>query len=141
MPEQFALNPKSGRYISKSSRLYFKLVNEGIITVEPTPLPEVAEKGQTPCNTPKALKKKLKKVGFEVIAENKSQLEGTHDLNDDELDQLLKRMLYEKLCINEEKTPSKKKKSKPKPKKKKKRIIVPSSSDESDSESSESESD
>ena len=139
MVEQFAYNPKSGRYISTSSRLFQKLVKEGVIkvepVVEPTAEPVVAPEPQKP---PTSLKKKLVKAGAEAIAENRNQLAGTRDLDDDETDQLLRRMLYAKLCME----PAKKKK--PKPKKRKKKVVLPSSSDEeseSDEESSESESD
>jgi hypothetical protein len=61
----------------------------------------------------KTLRKKLAKVAVDVIAENRSQLAGTKDLTDDETDQLLRRMLYAKLCME----PAKKKKPKTKPKK------------------------
>jgi hypothetical protein len=141
MSEMYILNPKSQRYISKTSRLYIRLVKEGVIVepvVEPEALPEPVVVPQKP---PTSLKKKLAKVAVGVIAENSQELAGTRDLDDDQVDQLLKRMLYEKLCLE----PAKKKKPKAKPKKRKKKVVVlPSSSDEeseSDEESSESESD
>jgi hypothetical protein len=143
MVEQFAYNPLSGRYISTSSRLYFKLIKNGTIktepVVEPVVPPEPEQVGPEPQKPKPSLKKKLAKVAVDVIAENSGQLAGTKDLTDEETDQLLRRMLYAKLCIE----PSKKKKPKPKPKRKKK-VVLPSSSDEeseSDEESSESESD
>tara|TARA_R110000782_G_scaffold71722_1_gene143757 strand:- start:1223 stop:1564 length:342 start_codon:yes stop_codon:yes gene_type:complete len=108
----YILNPKSNRFISRSSKLYFKLVKEGII-IEP-----ITAKPIKPSAKKKGLKKLLKKESMEMIDENKHKLEGTQDLNDDELDQLLKRMLYEKLCC--------------KKKKKKKKIVITSSDSESD---------
>jgi hypothetical protein len=136
MSELYILNPKSQRYISKTSRLYIRLVKEGVIVepvVEPEALPEPVVVPQKP---PTSLKKKLAKVAVGVIAENSQELAGTRDLDDDQVDQLLKRMLYEKLCLTEKKS---KRKPKPKPKRKKKVVVV--SSSEEESESSESESD
>jgi hypothetical protein len=144
MVEQFAYNPKSGRYISTSSRLYFKLIKEGVIkpdyVAEPVAEPVIVT--PEPQKPPTSLKKNLVKAAAEAISENRNQLVGTKDLTDDETDQLLKRLLYAKLCME----PAKKKKPKPKPKKRKRKkaVVVPSSSESeesSDEEASESESD
>jgi hypothetical protein len=139
MSELYILNPKSQRYISKTSRLYIRLVKEGVIVepvVEPETLPEPVVVPQKP---PTSLKKKLAKVAVGVIAENSQELAGTRDLDDDQVDQLLKRMLYEKLCLTEKKS---KRKPKPKPKRKKKVVVVSSSEEESsDEETSDSDSD
>jgi hypothetical protein len=139
MSELYILNPKSQRYISKTSRLYIRLVKEGVIVepvVEPEALPEPVVVPQKP---PTSLKKKLAKVAVDVIAENSQELAGTRDLDDDQVDQLLKRMLYEKLCLTEKKS---KRKPKPKPKRKKKVVVVSSSEEESsDEETSDSDSD
>jgi hypothetical protein len=143
MSELYILNPKSQRYISKTSRLYIRLVKEGVIVepvvepvVEPEALPEPVVVPQKP---PTSLKKKLAKVAVGVIAENSQELAGTRDLDDDQVDQLLKRMLYEKLCLTEKKS---KRKPKPKPKRKKKVVVVSSSEEESsDEETSDSDSD
>jgi hypothetical protein len=135
--ELYVLNPKSQRYISRTSRLYEKLVKQGVIVepvIKPTPPPEpVAPLVKPP--SPLLLKRSLAKVAVNVIAENRSQLAGTKDLDDDQVDQLLKRLLYEKLCIKKPKRAKSKAKAK-----KKKKVIVPSSSEEESSES-ESESD
>jgi hypothetical protein len=139
MSEMYILNPKSQRYISRTSRLYIRLVKEGVIVepvVEPETLPEPVV---VPQKAPTSLKKKLAKVAVGVIAENSQELAGTRDLDDDQVDQLLKRMLYEKLCLTEKKS---KRKPKPKPKRKKKVVVVSSSEEESsDEETSDSDSD
>jgi hypothetical protein len=136
MSELYILNPRSQRYISRTSRLYIKLVKEGVI-VEPVVEPEAPpEPVVVPQKPPTSLKKKLAKVAVDVIAENSGQLAGTKDLTDEETDQLLRRMLYAKLCLE----PTKKKKGKPKPKRKQK-VVIPSSSEEESESSDESESD
>jgi hypothetical protein len=134
---QFVINPKTKRLILKSSRLYDKLVKEGVIeeVIEPTPV-VTEEIIETPNNNSKKLKKKLKRISFDSIKENKDRLKDSEDLSDKQLDKLLKRMLFEKLCVKTKKAPKKK------PKKKKKIVIVSSSEDESsESETSESSDD
>ena len=70
-------------------------------------------------------KKKIKKELKEIAQENKEQFVG---ISQEQSDELLKKMLYEKLFVNKPTSDKKKKK-------KKKRVIVQSSSDDSDSDS------
>ena len=69
--------------------------------------------------------KKIKKELKEIAQENKEQFVG---ISQEQSDELLKKMLYEKLFVNKPTSDKKKKK-------KKKRVIVQSSSDDSDSDS------
>jgi hypothetical protein len=74
---------------------------------------------------PDKSKKKIKKELKEIAQENKEQFVG---ISQEQSDELLKKMLYEKLFVNKPTSDKKKKK-------KKKRVIVQSSSDDSDSDS------
>ena len=69
--------------------------------------------------------KKIKKELKEIAQENKEKFVG---ITQEQSDELLKKMLYEKLFVNKPTSDKKKKK-------KKKRVIVQSSSDDSDSDS------
>ena len=125
--EGFATNVNTGRLISKSTALYKRLKKLGQTTeIAPTAAPPTPE--PTPAPTP--LREKVIEAATDIIADNKKAFA---KLSQQDSDDLLKRLLYEKLCI----TPktAKPPPSKPsKPSKKKKKYVV-SSSEESASES------
>ena len=160
----FVVNPKTGRPIQTSSRLYKRLVKQGVIKpveVKEAEEPEQREERnevQSPVKKPQRLKSKLAGTLTDVIADNSDQF--SQDLTQDETDALLKRMLYQKLCLDERSaiaaaasrptTPQHRKKiptsSQPRSQKKDRRIkwkvkpqTPPSSESESSSDSSDSE--
>lgn len=150
-------NPKTNRMIKLGSKQAVRLAKEGIITlpepiVEVKPIQEpviiqdekpaiIADESEAKSVNYGKMKKELK----EIAQENKEQFVG---ISQEQADELLKKMLYEKLFVNK---PSRREVStrptgtpnsrsecrgdKKKKKKKKKRVIVQSSSDDSDSES------
>jgi hypothetical protein len=112
------LNPQTKRYVKKNSQQYNKLVREGVIQA----IEEPAE--ETP-----PIKALLAEELTTIVKENKPLFQ--KELTQAQSDALLRKLLYEKLCIS--KKPKKEEKTK---KKKKFKIVAPPSSSESESESS-----
>ena len=142
----YALNNKTGRYCKMGSRTYIRGVKSGDIEVkqEPTPAPAPAP---TPAPSPVVapplpaklpeFETKVAETCTDIVKENPEKFA---ELTQAQTDRLLRKMLYEKLCLNDDKPEKKEKKSK-KPKKKarfkvKKPKTPPPSSDESSSEES-----
>ena len=152
----YATNVNTGRIISTNTALYKKLKKLGQTTeIAAAPPPTILEHTATASQptvpqhiappappvlqhsapqyivTPVPLREKVIEASTDIIAENKKAFTG---ITQQESDDLLKRLLYEKLCITQK--PSKaqppSKPSKP-PKKKKKKFVI-SSSEESDSD-------
>jgi hypothetical protein len=139
----YVMNPKTSRYVKRSSRIGQRLLKSGAIKpIKPKPPPEPEPVVEIPPQPVEAipqpnLRRMLTEASSEMIAENRSQLENTEDLSDKQVDKLLKKLLYEKLCVSKP-SKSKARKAKLKAKKKAKRrfkIREPSSSEESDSDS------
>ena len=79
---------------------------------------------------------KLMEMTSDVVSENLKKIVRSQHLTQRQMDTMLRRMLYDKLCISEPKPKKETKKPKKKPKKKSKfKIREPSSSEESESES------
>ena len=127
-------NPNTKRYLKVGSPAYKRLVRAGVL---PPPSPEAP-----PEPTPEALgipiefnekhlQNKLAEISTDLIRDNLKTIVKSQKLSDKDMDILIKKMLYEKLCIKPDKT--KPKETKEKKKKKKFKIVEPSS--ESDSES------
>jgi hypothetical protein len=159
MSSKYAINLDTQRLVLKSTAKYKKLAKLGrvkeieeIDKKEPEPEPETEASKKTEASPEPAKKKtpdnnldfdesklqtKLADISTDMIKENLSKIVKSKKLTDDEMDTLIKKMLYEKLCIDK---PDKKSKPKKKPVKKSKKskfkIVEPSSSDsESDSSS------
>ena len=164
MSSKYAINLDTQRLVLKSTAKYKKLAKLGRVKeieeteaskkTEPEPEPEASKKTEpepepakkkTPDNNldfdESQLQNKLADISTTMIKENLSKIVKSKKLTDDEMDVLIKKMLYEKLCIDK---PDKKSKPKKKPVKKSKKskfkIVEPSSDSESDS-SSDSDSD
>ena len=151
MKEGYVLNPESGRIISKKTAKYRRLVKLGVIAEdeskeiekpnEPTPktvkfeepvLAVSTAKQLTPEFDERDLQVKMAELTTDMVADNMKKIVRSQKLSDAEYDTLLKKMLYQKLCI-EPKKPAKKKQGKKKGKKYK--IVEPSESEsESDSD-------
>ena len=139
-------NPLTNRMIHFGTPLYAKLVREGVIepyvpeVKTPPSSPSVRNKRQSP-EPIKRLQPKLTETLVETVADHRDQF--NRDLTQEQTDRLLRKMLYEKLCLNDDKPEKEKSKKSKKPKKKvrfkikKPKTPPPSSSDESSSESSE----
>jgi predicted nucleic acid-binding protein len=150
MQNGYALNPQTNRIIKKSTAMYRKLVKLGVISDVIEPLvaeePSVekvekvekvevvkAEKVEKVEYDEKKLQLKLADLSTNLINENLQKIVKSQKLSDDEMNTLLKKMLYTKLCLDPPK-PQKPQKTK-KVKKSKFKLVEPSSSDsESESE-------
>lgn len=146
MKEGYAINPETGRIISKTTAKYKKLVKLGKIDeneqkeqkepkqveiVKEKVVETVKEQDLEPAFDESKLQSKLADISTSMIKDNLKKVVESQKLSDDELDMMLKRMLYKKLCI--EKPKSKKPVKKKKTKKPKFKVV---SSSESESESS-----
>jgi hypothetical protein len=121
-------NPLTKRYVKIGSPAHKRLVRSGTLpAVEqpetPEPAPEFNEKH---------LQTKLAEISTDMIKSNLKTIVKAQKLTDKDMDILIKKLLFEKLCIKPDK-PKEKKETKEK-KKKKFKIVEPSSS-ESESES------
>ena len=119
-------NPLTKRYVKIGSPAYKRLVRAGTLpAVEqpeiPPPNPEAPEFNE------KKLQTKLAEISTDMIKDNLKTIVKSQKLSYKDLDILLKKMLYEKLCIK----PDKPKETK---KKKKFKIVEPSSESESESD-------
>ena len=136
----YLLNTRTSRYVKKGSPSYNKLVVSGYFDETPKTEPIDGETPIEPNVDPEPdLKKEIKPILQEIVRENKSDFVG---LTQKQTDELLKKMLYEKLCLNKQQPKPQQKKSKEKLKKKAKkstRYKVYSSSSGSSSDSSVSE--
>lgn len=138
------INPQSNRFVKVGTQKYKRLVREGIIKpIEqvppqvPTPSPEPEPlhiETPSPEKTPKFNEDdyhtKMRETFQQIVKENEEKLV---DLSQKQCDQLLKKLLYQKLCVDK---PEEKPKKKTKNKKKKNKFKIvqpPSSSSESES--------
>ncbi len=147
----FRLNKQTGRYVKFGSRTYVRGLKAGDIDPEPVKEPTVTfdepviEPLEAPPPSPTRednvqvqqfdnadMKDKLRSTMMELVEEQKAQFVG---LSQKQNEALLRKMLYEKLCVTDKKTKSKK--TQPKKKKKSKFKLVEPSSSEEESESSE----
>ena len=123
-------NPLTKRYVKIGSPAHKRLVRAGVLpAVEespPEPSPEAPEFNE------KKLQTKLAELSTDMIKDNLKTIVKSQKLSDKDMDILIKKLLFEKLCIKPDKT--KPKETKEKKKKKKFKIVEPSSSDESDSD-------
>ena len=149
MKEGYVMNPETNRIISKKTAKYKRLVKLGLIVedepkvekikpkepIKQEPEPELPE--PEPEFNESKLQEKLSEISTNMIQTNLKKVVQSQKLTDDQMDDMLKRMLYEKLCIkdpDEPKKSPKKKEKKSKTKKAKFKVVEPSSSD-SESES------
>ena len=148
----FCFNPSTNRICRLDQAKTRKLIKSGVIVlprdlempnerkietpevIKPEPEPEPDPEPEPEPEPAKVdIKPVLKKEMKTIIKENKSQFEG---ITQSQSDQLLKKLLYQKLCVDK---PKEKEKKKEKPKKttkfKLKKIVVSESDSDSESES------
>ena len=143
------LNPKSNRQVKVGSQSYRRLVREGIIK----PVQEVKPKEQeveVVEEVKQEVKQEVKEVEYDeaklqtaladlstdIIKNNLTKVVEAQKLDDKQMDDMLRKMLYKKLCMDQPDKKAKTKKTKAKKKKSKKpkfKVVEPSSS-ESESE-------
>ena len=122
-------NPNTKRYLKIGGPAYKRLVRSGVL---PPPSPEAPPPSpEAPEFNEKQLQTKLAELSTDLIRDNLKTIVKSQKLSDKDMDILIKKLLFEKLCIKPDKT--KPKETKEKKKKKKFKIVEPSS--ESDSES------
>ena len=122
-------NPLTKRYVKIGSPAHKRLVRAGTLPAveQPEiPTPEAPEFNE------KKLQTKLAELSTDMIKDNLKTIVKSQKLSDKDMDILIKKLLFEKLCLKPDK-PKEKKETKEK-KKKKFKIVEPSSS-ESESES------
>ena len=130
------LNPRTNRFVKVGSQGYKRLVRGGIIIpVESAPIKQESapiKQETTNLNEPDEpefnetkLQTKLAEISTDMIQKNMKKIVKNQKLSDNELDMLLNKMLYKKLCLDEPK-PVKSKKGK------KFKVVEPQSSSESD---------
>ena len=127
-------NPLTKRYVKIGSPQHKRLVRNGTLPpVEETPPePSPAALGIPIEFNEKHLQTKLAELSTDLIRDNLKTIVKSQKLSDKDMDILIKKMLYEKLCIKPDKT--KPKETKEKKKKKKFKIVEPSSESESESD-------
>jgi len=154
----FRLNKQTGRYVKFGSRTYVRGLKAG--DIDPEPVKEhtvtfeepVIEPLEAPPPSPESItrqdnvqiqqfdntdmKDKLRSTMMELVEEQKAQFVG---LSQKQNEALLRKMLYEKLCVTDKKVKKSKKTTSKKKKKSKFKLVEPSSSDEDSSSESESE--
>ena len=116
------INPLTKRFVKIGSPAYKRLVRAGT-------LPPASEEPEKPEFNEKILQTKLADVSTDIIRDNLKTIIKSQKLSDKEMDMLLKKMLFDKLCIAKPE-----KKEKDKKKKKKFKIVEPSSESESESD-------
>ncbi len=126
------INPRTNRFVHVGTQKYKRLISEGVI--QPVSEPEETIRPATAPAAPESLKVKLIETATDIVKENAAKF--TPELTQEQTDRLLKKMLYEKLCIKPK--PSNDRKPKKKKKKTKFKVVEPQSSS-SDSESSDSD--
>ena len=137
---EYAISLKTNRLVKKSAANYRKLKKLNLIKeieprdqpspepVSPEPSPEPASPEPEAEFNERDLQLKLAELSTSVVKKNMKKIIKSQKLSDTEYDLLLKKMLYEKLCVRA--TPP----VKPAKKKKKFKIVQPSSSSESESD-------
>jgi hypothetical protein len=132
---EYAINTETGRLLKKTTSKYkklFKLGKTREIPAADEPLPPAKPEPEPEAEfNERDLQKKLAEVSTDLIQKNLKKIVKSQKLSDDDMDLLIKKMLFKKLCGVE---PKPEKKQKPK-KKVKKRFKVVSSESESESES------
>jgi hypothetical protein len=122
-------NPLTKRYLKIGSPQYKRLVKNGTLkAVEETP--QQTPETPTPEFNEKHLQTKLAEISTDMIKDNLKTIVKAQKLTDKDMDILIKKLLFEKLCIK----PDKPKETKEKKKKKKFKIVEPSSESESESD-------
>ena len=158
------LNPKTNRMVKVGTAAYKRAVREGHIKTEPTATTEDTsddEEMLKPKQKPKQkskskqkpdsdsessgyneidLKTRMSEISTDMIKSNMKKIVKSRQLTPDQLDVLLKKMLYKKLCVDDQKPKPKKPKKKPKKPKKPKLGYRQARHFQSESESSESSS-
>jgi hypothetical protein len=128
MKEGYALNPETGRIISKTTSKYKKMVKMGLIVendekvkkVEKKPVPEPEPESEPEfCET--KLQTKIADISTTLIKDNLKSIVKAQKLTDKQMDIMLKKLLFRKLCMEPE----------PKKKPKKKRYVESSSDSDS----------
>jgi hypothetical protein len=126
------INPLTKRFVKIGSPAHKRLVRGGVLpAVEALGIP-IPETPETPEFNEKHLQTKLAEISTDLIRDNLKTIVKSQKLTDKDMDILIKKMLYEKLCLKPDK-PKEKKETKEK-KKKKFKIVEPSSESESESD-------
>ena len=103
----YILNPQTNRFVLRNGPLGKRLIRSGAVAlpaVEQTSpieieIPEIPEIPEIQESKPLNIKEKLAEVGTDLIKDNKKLFKNSKDMSDSQLDALLERLLYDKLCI------------------------------------------
>lgn len=127
--DSLILNPKSNRFVKKTSQTGIRLMKE--LNTQPIAIPTPIAQPPTPQPQATPIQTSISSACAEIVV---SQPQAFRNLSDVEMDSLFKRLLLEKLGVKETKVKPKKIEKKVEKKKKAKFKIV-SSDSESDSDS------
>lgn len=142
----FVLNPSTNRYVAVDSKVHRRLIKAGIVAPivndatpsVPDEIPVTETKTENIPTEAPPIKELLANELTDIVAEHKKEF--AKELTQKQTDALLRKLLYEKLCVSKKtKKPTKHKKPK-KPKKVTYKIKTPPSSSCSDTESIQSDS-
>jgi hypothetical protein len=121
------INPLTKRFVKIGSPAHKRLVRGGVLPAVETPPPIPETPAPAPEFNEKHLQTKLAEISTDLIRDNLKTIVKSQKLTDKDMDILIKKMLYEKLCMKPDKT--KPDKTKSEKKKKKFKIVEPSSSE------------
>ena len=114
MSEQYVINPKTNRRVKTGTQAFRRLVREGVIqdprTIKVVKEPiEVVEVVKEPIEVVETapvkpidgvkLQTKLLELSTDAVANNIRKIVASQHLTEKEMDVMLKRLLYNKLCI------------------------------------------
>ena len=144
---EYAISLKTNRLVKKSTANYRKLKKlnlvkeveeEPVAVVGHNPKPEKSAEPEAKPAEPEfdesKLQLKLADISTDLIHKNLKKIVKSQKLSDIEMDDMLKRLLYKRLCLEPEPKPKKKEKLAKKKGKKFKLVEPPSSEDESESD-------
>ena len=104
--DSLILNPKSNRFVKKTSQTGIRLMKE--LNTQPIAIPTPIAQPPTPQPQATPIQTSISSACAEIVASQPSKFKG---LGPDELDALFKKLLLEKLSVKEPKKPEKKKKT------------------------------
>ena len=116
MNEALVLNKRTNRFVKVGTPRYLRLLREGAVDPPPPPPPKPEASAEPPAapvsaaaaaaatatatQPPPNLKASVIEQATDIVRDNKEQF---LDLSQRETDKLLRRMLYEKLCVAKKK--------------------------------------
>ena len=102
---QKVLNPRTNRFVKVGTQKYNRLVAEGVITLKQVETPKQVEPKEQPEPEKPApyderrLKTTLADITTDMVKENMKEIVKAQTLSDEQMDAMMRKMLYRKLCV------------------------------------------